>query len=140
VVLSLGRKKKMKTLKIGLLTLCALMCFTGCGLREVAAKYRDVENYTATVSDTVTVSCDDRSYIVLNSKAEDKEVGKWIGRVDKLEGKVFVSSVNAGPEGKVLVMVNGEYYHAKPVDALEDDDDLLKVSVKYAYPTDAPEK
>lgn len=56
------------------------------------------------------------------------------------EGKVFVSSVNAGRDGNVLVMVNGVFCHAKPVDALEDDDDLLKVSVAFAYPTEAPGK
>ena len=66
---------------------------------------------------------------------------KWAyAIVAAFEVKVFVSSVNAGCDGNVLVMVNGEFYHAKPVEALEDDDDLLKVSVKYAYPTDAPEK
>lgn len=136
----LGRKKKMKTLKIGLITVCALMCFTGCGIREVAAKYRDVEDYTATVTETVTVSCDDKEYIVLDKEAKEEEVGKWIGRVDKFEGKAFVSSVNAGPDGNVYVMVNGRYYLAKPIDCVEDDDDLLKVSVAFPYPTDAPEK
>jgi len=133
----------MKTLKYIILITCALLCFTGCGAREISANYVGAEKRTAVVSGTITVSCGDKEYtvsdtitvllgteeyVVLDQTADDNELGAWIGRVDALEGNVFVSSINAGPDGEVFVMVNGVYYHAKPVDALKDTDVILNAS------------
>ena len=152
MVLPLGRKEKMKTLKYVLLITFAILCFTGCSVREKAASYAGAEKYTAsvsgtvtvscgdkeyTISDAITVSCGDRSYAVLEKTSSDDELGSWIGRVDSLEGNVFVTSVNAGPDGEVFVMVNGVYYHAKPVDALTDKDVLLKAAEVIADQTDS---
>ena len=152
MVLPLGRKEKMKTLKYIILITCALLCFTGCVAREISANYVGAEKCTAvvsgtitvscgdkeyTISDAITVSCGDRSYAVLEKTASDDELGSWIGRVDSLEGNVFVTSVNAGPDGEVFVMVNGVYYHAKPVDALTDKDFLLKAAEVNADQTDS---
>ena len=133
----------MKTLKYVILITCALLCFTGCGARKISANYVGAEKCTAVVSDTITVTCGGKEhifsdaitvllgtdeYVVLDQTADDNELGAWIGRVDALEGNVFVSSVNAGPDGEVLVMVNGVYYHAKTVDALKDTDVILNAS------------
>ena len=143
MVLPLGRKEKMKTLKYIILITCALLCFTGCGARKISANYVGAEKCTAVVSGTITVSCGDKEYtvsdtitvllgteeyVVLDQTADDNDLGAWIGRVDALEGNVFVSSINAGPDGEVFVMVNGVYYHAKPVDAIKDTDVVLNAS------------
>ena len=121
----------MKILKYGLLTTLVLLCVSGCGVRKLAAEYAGAEKYTSEVSDTITFSCVDEEYVVLDQTAEDNELGKWIGRVDVFEDNVFISAVNKGTDGKVFVMVNGKYYRAKPEEDLEKEDVLLDPADTY---------
>ena len=121
----------MKIVKYGLLTTLVLLCVSGCGVRKLAAEYAGAKKYTAEVSDSITVSCGDEEYVVLDQTAEDNELGKWIGRVDVFEDNVFISAVNKGTDGKVFVMVNGKYYRAKPEEDLEEEDVLLDPADTY---------
>ncbi|MCR5640680.1 MAG: NisI/SpaI family lantibiotic immunity lipoprotein [Lachnospiraceae bacterium] len=110
---------KMRVLLAGILVAASLM---GCGVRDAAADYEDVADYTAEVADTITVSDGTTEYVVLEQTVENSELGAWIGRVDAFSGNLYVSSVNSGIDGEVSVMVNGVNYRAKRKDALTDTD------------------
>lgn len=125
----------MKIRKCGLLiTAFVLLLLSGCSMRDMAADYVGVEEYTATVSDSIVVSCGLCEYVVLDQTAGDEELGAWIGRADSFDGNVYVSSINAGNGDEVFVMINGSYYRAKPKDALKDDDVILNPSDVDAFP------
>ena len=115
----------MKTQRYGFLLIFTLLLLTGCDMREWAAGYVGVEDYTVTVSDMITVSDGTQEYLVLDETADNEKVGKWIGRVDAFKGNVYVSSVNSGRKNEIFVMVNGIYYRARPKDAIENSDDML---------------
>lgn len=112
----------------------ALLILSGCSTRDMAADYVGVKEYTATVSDSIVVSCRSQEYVVLDQKAEDEDLGVWMGRADSFAGNVYVSSINAGTDDDVLAMVNGVYYHAKPKDALKYGDVTLNPSDVDAFP------
>lgn len=117
-------------------SILAMLMLCSCSLGWYSTSKEECD---LTVSDRITISYNERDYVIINERLYAAEIGKWVGVVNKNLSGVMFASVYTDKENTdmINISVNDTFFRAIAADKLSSEMSLFELGAYSSFQTGA---